>query len=101
MILHQHDSLTGFLGLVGSLLVEIRSSRERCRLFSRYLKINGFLERELTFLGKLQLLQLSSTIGLHHQAMVLLDELPFLGIVSRGFTGNNDMGTMLIGLFVS
>ena len=79
----------------------MRSSRERSRFLSRYLKINRFLERELTFLGILQLLQLSSTIGLHHQTMVLLNELPFLGIVSRGLTGNNDMGTMFIGLFVS
>ena len=72
----------------------MRSSQERSRLHKS-------LEKELTFLGILQLLQLSSTIGFHHQAMVLLYELPFLGIVCRGFTGNNDMGTMFIGLFLS
>ena len=65
------------------------------------MRINTFLQKELTFLGILQLLQLSYTVSLHHQAMVLLYELPFLGIISRGFTGNNDMATMFIGLFVS
>ena len=77
----------------------MRCSLETSRLL--YMKINRSLENELTFLGIVQLLQLSSTISLHHQAMVLLYELPFLGIVSRGFTGNNDMATMFIGLFVS
>lgn len=32
--------------------------------------------------------------------MVFLDKFPFLRIVRRGFTGNNDMATMLFGLFV-
>ena len=80
----------------------MRSLRERSRLLSRYMKINKFLKNEeLTLLGILQLLQLSSTVSLHDQSMVLLYELPLLGIVSRGFTGNNDMATMFIGLFVS
>ena len=79
----------------------MRCSRQRSRLLSRYTKIKRILRKELTFLGILQLLQLSSTISLDHQAMVLFYELPFRGIVSRGFTGNNDMATMFIGLFVS
>ena len=88
-------------GLIGSLGAEMRCSRGRSCLLSRYMQINRSPENELTFLGILQFLQLSSTISLYHQAMVLLYELPFLGIVSRGFTGNNDMAAMFIGLFVS
>ena len=36
----------------------------------------------LTFFGILQLLKLGFTVSLRHQAMVLLDELPFFRVIS-------------------
>ena len=58
-------------------------------------------EKRLTFLRIFQLLNLSFSISLHHQAIILLDKFPFLRVVRRGFAGNNNVATMLFGLFVS
>ena len=58
-------------------------------------------ELSLTFFWVVQLLKLSCTVSVHHQAMILFNKIPFFRIVSRGSAGNNYVAPVLLGLFVS